>query len=220
MVCQEVNTKSITVCDHPILHHQLAIIRDKHTVPEIFRLAMSRISQIVLQEATQDLPTVIKTIETPLQPMQVNVLDPAVPIIVIPILRAGLLMTDVMLNLIPTAHLYHLGLYRDKKTLMPVTYYNKLTTEMNYENARIFILDPMLATGGSLSVAINIVKELNAQEKNISIAAVIAAPEGIKNIKEHYPEVKIFSAALDSHLNEHAYIVPGLGDAGDRGFRT
>lgn len=220
MLSQKINYKSITVCDHPIVHDQLAIIRDKHTVPEVFRLAMTRIAQIVLQEATYDLPTITKTIETPLQPMQVNVLDTAVPIIVIPILRAGLLMTDVMLNLIPSAHLYHLGLYRDKKTLMPVTYYNKLTTEMDYKKARIFILDPMLATGGSLSVAINIVKELNAIEKNITIASVIAAPEGIKKIKDAYPQVKLFSGALDSHLNEHAYIVPGLGDAGDRAYNT
>lgn len=211
---------AVTVCDHPLLQHNLAVVRDKHSSREIFRASIHRVAQFVLQEATRFLPMSATTVETPVASAQASILTPDVPIIVTPILRAGLIMGDVMIDLIPTANIYHIGLYRDENTLNPVTYYNKLPAQINYKQAKIFILDPMLATGGSISAALDIMLKLGAVESNITVACIIAVPEGIKALTDKYKNIKIITASVDEKLNEHAFIVPGLGDAGDRAFGT
>jgi uracil phosphoribosyltransferase len=210
----------VTVCEHPLIQHNLSIIRDKQSNHEMFRIGIRKIAQYVLHEATRSLPLSEVMIQTPLTDCIAKKISSDIPIIVIPILRAGLMMCDAAIDMIPSARIYHVGLYRDEKTLQPVTYYNKLPAELHYENAHIIILDPMLATGGSISCAIEMIKKLGAQEHNIQIASIISAPEGIKSITTQYPKIKIYTGAMDHCLNEKAYIVPGLGDAGDRAFGT
>lgn len=211
---------SVTICNHPLLQQNLSILRDACSHHEVFRLAMSRVSQIILLEATTTLPLSKTIVETPIAKTETQILSPEVPILIIPILRAGLMMSDAMMNLIPSASIYHIGLYRDKKTLQPITYYNMLPAMINYDQARVFILDPMLATGGSILSAVEIIRKLDVKESNITIVSIIAAPEGIKAVSHAYPNIKIFAGALDERLDDHAHIVPGLGDAGDRAFGT
>ena len=211
---------NVTVCNHPLVKHNLSIIRDKNTPNELFRSAMSRIGWFVVQEATADLPLAKTIVETPLCKTETNVLAPDVPVIIEPILRAGLVLGEIALDLIPSASVYHIGLYRDEETLRPVTYYNKLPSSIDYSVARIFVLDPMLATGGSAIAAIDIIKKLGTKAENIRFACTISAPEGIEALSKAHPGVKIYTAAVDERLNDKAYIVPGLGDAGDRSFGT
>jgi len=213
-------TSAINVCRHPLLQHHLAIVRDKNATCESFRIAARRVTQLILYEATQNVPQSKATIETPLASMEVDVLSADTSIIISPILRAGLAMSEVLIDMIPTASVYHIGLYRDEATLQPVSYFNKINHEMNLAKAHIFVLDPMLATGGSVSAALKIFKDCGANETNMTLVSLIAAPEGIKVVNEIFPKVKIFVGAIDSRLNEKAYIVPGLGDAGDRTFGT
>jgi uracil phosphoribosyltransferase len=148
------------------------------------------------------------------------VLSPDVPIIIAPILRAGLILSELATNIVPTASVYHIGLYRDEETFKPVTYYNKLPSTIDYSVARVFILDPMLATGGSAVAAVDMIKKLGADVANIRFVSVISAPEGIRNLTDNHPGVRIFTGSVDERLNDKAYIVPGLGDAGDRTFGT
>ncbi len=211
---------AVTVCQHPLLQHNLAILRDTNTSHEQFRNTVRRVSQFILTEATQDLPLSKAFVDTPLSKAEAKVLSSEVPILITPILRAGLMMSDVAMDLIPSASVYHVGLYRDEETLKPITYYNKLPSTIDYSNARIFILDPMLATGGSALAAIEIISKLGVQEKNITFVSIISAPEGIQNLTKQYPAVKIYTGSVDERLNDKAYIVPGLGDAGDRMFGT
>ena len=211
---------NITVCKHPLLQHNLATVRNKNSDREQFRLAVRRVTQFVLHEATADLVLTKSTVETPITTAETNVLATDIPIIITPVLRAGLAMSEVLMELIPSASVYHVGLYRDEKTLQPITYYNKLSNHQDYKNARIFILDPMLATGGSVQAALKIAKSCGIKEEKITLACIIAAPEGIKAVTKLYPHIKIFTGAIDKCLNENAYIVPGLGDAGDRVFGT
>lgn len=211
---------SVTVCNHPLVSHNLTVLRDQHTSNENFRAAMSRIGHILFQQATVDLPTTSTITETPLCKAETQILCPDIPIIIAPILRAALMLGDVAVEVLPTASVYHIGLYRDEETHKPITYYNKLPSTIDYEKARIFVLDPMLATGGSAVAAVDIIKALGTKADNIRFVCVIAAPEGIENLTRHHPGIKIFTAAVDERLNEKAYIVPGLGDAGDRAFGT
>ncbi len=211
---------TIHICQHPLLQHNLAIIRDKNSNREQFRAAINKVTQYILHNATGNLPLTSKIITTPLTETEARVLDSSVPIIISPVMRAGLAMADVMMDLIPSASVYHLGLYRDEKTYQPITYYNKLHSNLDYQNARIFILDPMLATGGSILAALKIFQQCGAIEKNITIACMIAAPEGIQAVSHAFPNITMFTGAVDQKLNENAYIVPGLGDAGDRIFGT
>lgn len=211
---------SVTVCNHPLLQHNLAILRDSNTSHERFRSAVRRVSMFILQDATQDLPLTKSFVETPITKAETRILSPDVPILITPILRAGLMMCDVAMDLLPSASVYHVGLYRDEETLKPITYYNKLPSNVDYSQARIFLLDPMLATGGSAVAAVEIISKLGVQQENIYFVSIISAPEGIKNLTDHYPGVRIFTGAVDERLNDKAYIVPGLGDAGDRMFGT
>lgn len=205
----------VHVLDHPLLQHKLSILRDERTGVKDFREVVSEIATLMCYEATRDLPLQKARVDTPLGRAQVQVLAGR-KLAVVPILRAGLGMVDGILDLIPAAKVGHIGLYRDPETLRPVEYYCKLPADV--EQREVLLLDPMLATGGSASAAIGFLKERGA--KSIRLLHIIAAPEGVARIRQDHPEVPIYCAALDEGLNEHGYIVPGLGDAGDRIFGT
>ena len=204
------------VLDHPLIQHKLSIMRNKDTGVKQFREAVSEISALMCYEATRNLPTQEVEIETPVAPAKVQILS-GKKLAIVPILRAGLGMVDSMIDLIPSAKIGHIGIYRDPETHEPVEYYCKMPPDISERH--VFIVDPMLATGGSVTAAIQILKEKYGC-KNITLMDIIAAPEGVARVQEEHPDVDIFVCAVDEKLNEHAYIVPGLGDAGDRIFGT
>lgn len=204
----------LVVLNHPLIEHKMMKIRDKSTGTKEFREAVSEVGGLITFEVTRDLTTVPKTIETPLCETTVYQLEKQV--VIIPILRAGLGMVEGMHNLIPTAKIGHIGLYRDEETLEPQVYYSKFPVDI--ENSVVLVVDPMLASGGSASKAIEILKEHHA--KDIRYIGLVGAPEGVERMQKDHPEVDIYLAALDDHLNENGYIVPGLGDCGDRLFGT
>ncbi|HPE16579.1 MAG TPA: uracil phosphoribosyltransferase [Oscillospiraceae bacterium] len=206
----------VHVLDHPLLQHKLAIIRDKNTGVRAFRQIVSEIAGLMCYEATRSLPTEEIDIETPIGPTKAHTIA-GKKLAIVPILRAGLGMVDGILTLIPTAKVGHIGLYRDPETLEPMEYYCKMPGDIN--EREVIILDPMLATGGSATAAINLLKEKYGC-RSIKLMNIIAAPEGIACVRKEHPDVEIYVAAVDSHLNDHGYIVPGLGDAGDRIFGT
>lgn len=205
----------VHVFDHPLIQHKLSIMRDKNTGTKEFRELLDEISMLMVYEVTRDLPTEEIEVETPLVMMKSRTLA-GIPIGVIPILRAGLGMVNGIMNLIPNAKIGHIGLYRDPETLQPVEYYCKLPSDA--EQRLLLVLDPMLATGGSASAAISFLKQRGCN--HIKLVNLIAAPEGVKRIEEDHPDVDIYVAAMDDYLNDHGYILPGLGDAGDRLFGT
>lgn len=204
----------LTVFDHPLIKHKLTIMRDKNTSTKDFRDNLDEIGSLMVYEVTRDLPLVDQDVETPMCTMTGSKL--ARDVVVVPILRAGLGMTQGILDLIPTAKIAHVGLFRDEETLEPHTYFEKYPK--NIKDAVTIVVDPMLATGGSSVAAIDMVKKQGAQ--NIKLVCLVGAEEGVKNVEKHHPDVDIYLAALDDHLNENGYIVPGLGDAGDRIFGT
>lgn len=200
---------------HPLLKHKLSLLRDKNTQRQQFRALVSEIATIITFEATRDFELTERSIETPLETMNAPVLADDSPVVV-PILRAGLGMVDGVVNLLPMARIGHIGLYRDEETRVPHSYYFKIPK--NCEDRRFFVCDPMLATGGS---AIEAIKQLKAQGvNNITFMCIVAVPEGIEALHRAHPEMPIYTASIDRQLNEHAFIVPGLGDAGDRIFGT
>ncbi|MCX8088366.1 MAG: uracil phosphoribosyltransferase [Meiothermus ruber] len=205
----------LTVVDHPLVQHKLAIIRDKNTGNKEFRELMEEVTMLMAYEAMRDLELDPVTIETPLTTMTAHMLS-GKKLAVVAILRAGLIMVDGILKLVPAAKVGHIGLYRDPQTLQPVEYYCKLPSDI--AERRVFLTDPMLATAGSAVHALSILKAKGAH--HIKLMSIIAAPEGIKRVQEAHPDVEIVVAAVDSHLNDHGYIVPGLGDAGDRIYGT
>lgn len=205
----------VHVMDHPLIQHKLSFIRDKDTGAKEFRELVEEVSLLMSYEVTRDLPLMEVETQTPIGPAKTKVIS-GKKLGVVPILRAGLGMVDGVLKLIPAAKVGHIGLYRDPHTLQPVEYYCKLPTDV--EERDLIVLDPMLATGGSAAAAITFIKKRNAG--SIKLMCLIAAPEGIARIQEEHPDVEIFVAAVDKHLNDHGYIVPGLGDAGDRLFGT
>ena len=209
------NMNKVHVLDHPLLAHKLTIMRDKDTSVKDFRELVSEIGMLITYEATRDLPLTTKRIETPLCEMDAPTLK-GKKFAVVPILRAGLGLVEGVLRMVPSARVGHIGMFRDEETLIPHTYFCKMPKDVAERD--VLIVDPMLATGGSAAAAIDKMKELGC--KNIKLMVLVAAPEGIKCIQEAHPEVDIYCGALDSHLNEHGYIVPGLGDAGDRIFGT
>jgi uracil phosphoribosyltransferase len=199
---------------HPLVAHKLSRLRDKNTESKKFRELVREISALLTYEATADLLTQPKTGETPLAIM--TCIEVQEKIGLVPILRAGLGMVEGVWELMPTAEVWHIGLYRDERTLKPVQYYNKLPVEPTV--SVVLILDPMLATGGSAVATVDILKKWGV--KKIKFVGLIGAPEGIRLLQKRHPDVPIYLAAIDDHLNEHGYIVPGLGDAGDRQFGT
>lgn len=205
----------VYVFDHPLIQHKLTYIRDKNTGTKEFRELVEEVATLMAFEITRDLPLEEVEIETPVSKAKSKVIA-GKKLGIIPILRAGIGMVDGILKLIPAAKVGHIGLYRDPKTLKPVEYYVKLPTDV--EERDFIVVDPMLATGGSAVEAINALKKRGA--KSIKFMCLIAAPEGVEAVKKAHPDVDIYIAALDEKLNDHGYIVPGLGDAGDRLFGT
>ena len=202
------------VMDHPLISHKIAMLRDKNTSVRDFRALVNEIALLMGYEATKDLKMTEVEVETPVATTKGQVIERQVALV--PILRAGLGMVDALMSLIPAAKVGHIGLYRDHETLQSVEYYCKLPSDI--EQRQVLVLDPMLATGGSSSAAISFIKKRGA--KNIRLVCVIGAPEGVKAVQEAHPDVDIYVAALDEKLNENGYIIPGLGDAGDRLFGT
>ena len=205
----------VMVFDHPLIQHKVSMMRDKNTASKEFRDLAREVAMLMAFEVTRDLPTKDVDIETPICPTTVKMLA-GMDVAIVPILRAGLGFVDGMLEIIPNAKVGHVGLYRDPETHEPVEYYCKLPEDI--DKRRVIIVDPMLATGGSAVAAVDFVKKKGA--KDISLMFLIAAPEGIEALTSAHPDVDIYIAAKDDHLNENAYIVPGLGDAGDRIFGT
>lgn len=205
----------LMIFDHPLLQHKVTLLRKKETGSKDFRTIVSEIAMLMCYEATRDLPTKVVEIETPITKTKSNVLAGR-KLAVVPILRAGLGMVEGMLNLVPAAKVGHIGLYRDPKTLEPVEYYCKLPADI--EEREVIVVDPMLATGGSAVDAIKLIKDKGA--KHIKFMCIIAAPEGLEALTKAHDDIQIYCAALDEKLNDHGYIVPGLGDAGDRIFGT
>ncbi len=206
---------NVYVLDHPLIQHKLAILRNKRTSVKEFRELVSEISGLMCYEATRNLPLKEIDVETPMCTAKCLVLA-GKKLAIVPILRAGLGMVDKMVDLIPSAKVGHIGLYRDPETHMPVEYYCKLPEDI--ENRQVFVVDPMLATGGSAVAAIDFLKKRGCN--NIIMMNIIGCPEGVKTVQDAHPDVDIYLAAMDPGLNDHAYIVPGLGDAGDRIFGT
>ena len=214
-VRSEQELSKVYVFDHPLIQHKLTYIRDKNTGTKEFRELVDEVATLMAFEITRDMPLEEIEIDTPVTTAKTKVLS-GKKIAIVPILRAGIGMVDGVLKLIPAAKVGHIGLYRDPETLKPVEYYAKLPADV--EERDFIIVDPMLATGGSAVEAINSLKTRGA--KNIKFMCLIAAPEGVQAIQESHPDVDIYIAALDEKLNDHGYIVPGLGDAGDRLFGT
>lgn len=208
-------TDKVFIMDHPLIQHKVSLLRDKNTGVKEFRELVEEIATLMCYEATRDLPLKEVEIETPVAMAKTKVIS-GKKLSIVPILRAGLGMVDGMLKLIPAAKVGHIGVYRDPVTIKPVEYYCKLPNDISERD--VIILDPMLATGGSSCAAIKFIKDRGV--KNIKFMCIIAAPEGLKKLREEHPDVDIYIAVMDEKLNDHYYIVPGLGDAGDRIFGT
>ncbi|MBQ6431543.1 MAG: uracil phosphoribosyltransferase [Oscillospiraceae bacterium] len=206
----------VHILDHPLLQHKLSILRDKNTGVKEFREAVGEIAALMCYEATRDLPTHEVEIETPITTAKFKVLA-GKKLAIVPILRAGLGMVDSMISLMPSAKIGHIGMFRDPETHEPVKYYCKMPPDIS--ERQVFVVDPMLATGGTVIAAINVLKNEYGC-KNITLMNIIAAPEGLKAVTEAHPDIDIYVTAVDECLNENAYIVPGLGDCGDRIFGT
>ena len=206
---------NVHIMDHPLVAHKLTILRDKNTSVKDFRELVSEIGMLITYEATRDLPLTTKTVETPICTAQEPTLA-GKKVAVVPILRAGLGLVDGVLRMIPSARVGHIGMYRDEETLEPHVYFCKMPKDI--AEREVMIVDPMLATGGSADAAITEMKRLGCT--NIKLLVLVAVPEGLSRIEKHHPDVEIYAGAVDEKLNERGYIVPGLGDAGDRIFGT
>jgi len=207
--------KTLVVVNHPLILHKLSLMRDKNTPSAVFRQLLREISLLLAYEVTRDLPMTTQRIETPLTEMDAPILK-GKKLVIVSILRAGSGLLEGMLDLLPSARIGHIGLYRDPVTLKPVEYYFKVPSDIG--DRPVIVVDPMLATGNSTAYAIKKLKEAGA--KDVRLVCLLSAPEGIRRVAEDHPDVPIYTAAVDSHLNDHGYIVPGLGDAGDRMFGT
>lgn len=217
----KVNLKNVRIINNPVVSLNLCAMRDKNTDAQGMRIAARKITRCLLYESAKNLPLVDTQITTPLTAFTTKTIDPDIEIIISPILRAGLIFTDEAIDILPQATIRHLGMYRDEQTLKPVWYYNKVPMETpNPEKFYVYITDPMLATGNSLLGAIELYANKGIPIDHIKCICIISAPVGIENIHNHYPDIEIITTAVDDHLNEKGYIVPGMGDAGDRIFNT
>jgi len=206
---------NVTIVDHPLVVHKLSLMRDKTTPSAVFRQLLREISLLLGYEVLRDLPVELRSIETPVGPTEAPFIK-GKKLVFVPILRAGMGLADGLLDLVPSARVGHIGLYRDPKTLHPVEYYNKLPEDI--ADRLVVLVDPMLATGNSVIKAVSILKGRGV--KDIKLVCLLAAPEGVAALIAAHPDIQIYTAAVDSHLNDHGYIVPGLGDAGDRMYGT
>ena len=215
------NLNKVRIINNPVVSLNLCTLRDKNTDAQGVRIATRKITRCLLYEASKNLPLVDKEVTTPLTTFTTKTIDPNIELIISPILRAGLIFTDEAIDILPQATIRHLGMYRDEETLKPIWYYNKVPMEAkNPGKFYVYITDPMLATGNSLLGAIELYANKGIPIDHIKCICIIAAPTGIENIQKHYPDIEIITAAVDDHLNEKGYIVPGMGDAGDRIFNT
>lgn len=215
------NFNNLTIVTNPIVNQSLCTLRSKDTDTQGVRLAARKLTRILLYEATKNLPQTDIEVETPLTKFTTKTINPDITIIISPILRAGLIFTDEAVDILPQATIRHIGMYRDEKTLKPVWYYNKVPMPVDKpEEYYVYITDPMLATGNSLVEAIRLYVEKGIPEENICCVCMISSPQGIENVFKEFPAIKLIVAAVDSHLNERGYIVPGMGDAGDRIYNT
>lgn len=205
------------VLDHPLIQHKLTMIRDKHVGTKVFRETVRELATLMAYEVSRSMPLKDVEVETPIAKTTKKELA-GKKVAIVPILRAGLGMVDGMTELIPAAKIGFIGMYRDEKTLKPHEYFVKLPNDIT--ERQLFVVDPMLATGGSATMAIDALKKRGCSEKNIKFACLVAAPEGVQAVREKFPDVDLYCCGLDDHLNEDGYIVPGLGDAGDRLFGT
>lgn len=213
--------KNTIICDFPLIEHNLSVIRNKETSSELFRNATKRLAYLLMFTAYGNLPMREIEIDTPICKTISKQIDPDADIIIAPILRAGLAFADVAAEILPQATIRHIGMYRDEKTLQPVWYYNKTPIELEKpEKTFVYVLDPMLATGNSSIETINLFLKKGMKEENLTFVNLLASPQGIKNIRDKFKNIRIVSAHVDEKLNEKGYIVPGLGDAGDRLFNT
>ena len=214
-------SQNVKIINNPVVCKSLATIRSKNTDSQCFRIAARKITRVLLYEASKNLPMVEKTIETPVAKCCVNDIADDIKIIISPILRAGLIFTDESIDILPDACIRHIGMFRDEETLKPVWYYNKVPTEILHpEKVYVYITDPMLATGNTMLEAVKLYVNRNIPIKNIKSLNLISAPEGIELLHREFPELEIITAAVDEGLNERGYIIPGVGDAGDRMFNT
>lgn len=217
----EVLTNKLTVLKHPLINHNLAIIRDKNSSSETFKNALKRITYALIFEATKNIKTKTKEIETPVAKTNCEVFDDDYQVIIAPILRAGMIFCEVAQEMLPFSNVHHIGMYRDEETLEPVWYYDKKKKiKQDKSKVQVIILDPMLATGNSGIDAIKNFISKDILEENIVFMCLISSPEGIRRIQRFFPKVQIVTAAIDKELNSKGYIVPGLGDAGDRIYNT
>lgn len=207
--------QGVTVVDHPLVQHKLTLMRDKDTPSAVFRQLLREISLLLGYEVLRDLPLSTKNIETPLAEMEAPILK-GKKVVFVSILRAGNGLLDGLIDLVPSARIGHIGLYRDPKTLQPIEYYFKVPTDIS--ERRVILVDPMLATGNSVAAAIKRLKDEGVRD--IKLMTLLAAPEGIQRLAQSHPDVHVYTAAVDRYLTDHGYIVPGLGDAGDRMFGT
>ncbi len=215
------NKDLVRIIENPVILQNLCTMRDKNTDCQGVRIATRKITRVLLYEAAKNLPLVEKEINTPIVKTTVKTIEDDINIIISPILRAGLIFTDEAIDILPQACIRHIGMYRDEKTLKPVWYYNKVPMEApNPEKFYIYITDPMLATGNSLIEAIRLYADKKIPMSHIKCICIMAAPEGIENIQKVFPEVEIITAAVDEGINKKGYIIPGMGDAGDRIFNT
>lgn len=217
----ETLTRNLKILDHPIISHNLAIIRDKNSDCEKFRNALRRITYALVYEATKDIPLIEEKIETPVANTTCKVFDKDYQLIIAPILRAGMIFCDVAQEMLPFANVHHLGMYRDEETLEPVWYYDKRKEiKQDKSKVKVILLDPMLATGNSGNDAIKNFISKGVLEENITFMSLISSPQGVEKMTKAFPKVQIVTAHLDSTLNSKGYIIPGLGDAGDRIYNT
>ena len=215
------NSEKVRIISNPVVLLNLSTMRDAKTDSQGVRIATRKITRCLLYEATNNLPLVEKEITTPVATFKAKTVDPDINLIISPILRAGLIFTDEAIDILPQACIRHIGMYRDEKTLKPIWYYNKVPMEApNPEKFYIYITDPMLATGNSLCEAIKLYVEKGIPETNICCVCMISAPEGIEAVFSKFPDITLIVAAVDKGLNERGYIIPGMGDAGDRIFNT
>jgi len=213
---------NLKIISNPIVNQSLCTLRAKQTDTEGVRLAARKLTRILLYEATKNLPQTDIEVETPIAKFTAKTINPDINIIISPILRAGLIFTDEAVDILPQAAIRHIGMYRDEKTLKPVWYYNKVPMPVDKptKDYYVYITDPMLATGNSLIEAIRLYVEKGIPETNICCVCMISSPDGIENVFKNFPAITLIVAAVDSHLNERGYIVPGMGDAGDRIYNT